>query len=261
MTRQFQINLVADVFTSDTRFLKAILNKIDIKRVFCEIERVSLDINNFCKWNDIEFIPIKTLDDVLLAKKVSDVAFSFGFGMIFSKSHIQEFEHGIWNFHPGDLPKYRGRHPLTHAFLEGEKEFVLSVHQINEKIDLGNLLTKVIVERTFEDNEDMILSKIINKIESEALWMAYSNYREGKISTIPFFQYRGNFVGGITLTNPTELTCRQIFDLMKSQVSHGGVKIASNSYKEAHFPIKLIRPFIPDLVLNCKDGEMWLKES
>ena len=122
-----QIKLTADIYSSDLRFIKAIQNKVEIEKVFCEAERASLQINDFCKFNGIDFIPLESLEQTPTTQKESKVGLTYGFGMIFSKSKILEYEHGIWNFHPGDLPKYRGRHPITHAFLEGEEVLVMRI--------------------------------------------------------------------------------------------------------------------------------------
>jgi methionyl-tRNA formyltransferase len=252
--------LTADVYSSDLRFIKAILNKVEIKRVFCEVERASLQVNDFCKFNGIEFTPLESLEKAPTTQNKSKVGLTYGFGMIFSKSKILEYEHGIWNFHPGDLPKYRGRHPITHAFLEGEEVLVITAHQIDERIDLGTLLAKSQVVRSFEDTESSITIKMIDLIESETFDSAFANYQNGEVSKIPFLNYRNNFIGGITITNPTDYSCRQIFDAAMSQASHGGLNIQNKRYREAHYPLGLDIRFKPDLILECKDGEMWMFE-
>lgn len=256
-----QIKFTADIYSSDLRFIKALLNKVIIEKVYCEAERASLQINDFCKFNGIDFIPIESLEQTPPTRNESKVGLTYGFGMIFPKSKITEYGHGIWNFHPGDLPKYRGRHPITHAFLEGEEVLVITAHQIDERIDLGTLLAKSRVARTFEDTESSIISKMIDLIESETFDSAFANYLKGEVSKIPYLHYRNNFIGGITITNPTSYTCRQIFDAAMSQASHGGLNIQNKRYKEAHYPLGLDVRFNPDFILECKDGEMWLFEE
>jgi len=255
-----QMKLTADIYSSDLPFIKAIQNKVEIGKVFCEAERASLQVNDFCKFNGIDFIPLESLEQTPTTQNESKVGLTYGFGMIFSKSKIQEYEHGIWNFHPGDLPKYRGRHPITHAFLEGEELLVITAHQIDERIDLGTLLAKSQVVRTFEDTESSIISKMIDLIESETFDSAFANYQSGEVSKIPFLNYRNNFIGGITITTPTDYSCRQIFDAAMSQASHGGLNIQKKRYREAHYPLGLDNRFKPDLILECKDGEMWMFE-
>lgn len=253
-------NFTADVYSSDIRFLTAIARKLNVRRIFCEASRVSLTVNDFCAWNEIEFCPIYSLEEIDYSTTDSNVGLSYGFGMIFTKNHIVNYEHGIWNFHPGDLPKYRGRHPITHAFLEGEKELAITIHQINEKIDLGILLAKSHVQRTFDDTEDSIIEKMLILIERETLDLAMANYLHGEVSEIPFFKYRSNFIGGITISDARDLSRKQLFSIAKSQSSHGGVRIGTKRYREAHFPLEIGVSFEPDLIIECQDGEMWLME-
>ena len=49
---------------------------------------------------------------------------------------------GAINIHPGQLPKYRGRFPVPWHILNGEKEFSITIHYINEKIDAGDILVQ-----------------------------------------------------------------------------------------------------------------------
>jgi len=47
---------------------------------------------------------------------------------------------GAVNFHCAKLPKYRGMAPLFWAMLNGESETAVTIHQINEGIDDGDIL-------------------------------------------------------------------------------------------------------------------------
>ena len=62
---------------------------------------------------------------------------------------------GIWNIHPGDLPSYRGRHPISWAIMN-TKKIGISVHKINHEIDKGYLLSKTYIPRIKSDNENDI---------------------------------------------------------------------------------------------------------
>lgn len=161
------------LFTNSEKIVKIINSLFSIKYIFTEKKNFNL-INKkkfkIKKINSINQITNKYFKNI-------DKGISFGFSKIFKKEFISRYPHGIWNIHPGDLPKYRGRHPITWAFLNNEKKIGLSIHIINEKIDQGFLLAKKYVKRNFEDDEKTILNKICN-IMGSALSLAISNYKK-----------------------------------------------------------------------------------
>ncbi|MGB5944426.1 MAG: formyltransferase family protein [Leeuwenhoekiella sp.] len=44
-----------------------------------------------------------------------------------------------WNVHPSALPKYRGRHPIHWALINGETEIGVSIHQMTSRFDAGEI--------------------------------------------------------------------------------------------------------------------------
>ncbi len=46
------------------------------------------------------------------------------------------------NIHPGLLPHYRGRYPMPWYILNGEKEFGMAIHRLDEGIDTGDVLVQ-----------------------------------------------------------------------------------------------------------------------
>ena len=45
----------------------------------------------------------------------------------------------VLNIHPAPLPRYRGRHPMHWALINGEKEFAISIHKMEKEIDAGDI--------------------------------------------------------------------------------------------------------------------------
>ena len=58
----------------------------------------------------------------------------------FSKNTLEIPKIGTVNFHPSLLPKYRGPNPYIHVILNDEKKSGLSLHFMNEKFDMGDIL-------------------------------------------------------------------------------------------------------------------------
>ena len=154
--------LKATVYSSSFEFIKIVKKIFIVVKVFTDkLPNASLKI--WCKKNNLNLIYVRNKKEFNLRDKIKtklDVGLSFGFSVIFNNNDIDNFKHGIWNFHTGDLPKYQGRHPITYAFLNNEKKIALSIHKIDTKIDQGYLLYKEFVKRSKRDSEKEIIQKI-----------------------------------------------------------------------------------------------------
>ena len=75
-----------------------------------------------------------------LTKKKYEIGIQGGMGIV-SKEIINLFNIGILNFHPGDLPLYRGSSAPEWQLIENKK-IVCTCHFIDEGIDTGPILNK-----------------------------------------------------------------------------------------------------------------------
>ena len=62
------------------------------------------------------------------------------YGKLLPKEILYEPKHGCVNVHVSMLPKYRGASPLQHALLCGENETGVSIIQMDEGLDTGDIL-------------------------------------------------------------------------------------------------------------------------
>ena len=93
------------------------------------------------KFSFVKFDSLKSLDLLkYLSNNKYDLAIQGGTGII-SDSLIQKFSKGILNFHPGDLPKYRGCSAPEWQLLEN-KPIISTCHFIDKGIDTGPILKK-----------------------------------------------------------------------------------------------------------------------
>ena len=65
---------------------------------------------------------------------------------------IQAAPQGAVNLHPSLLPKYRGRAPVNWAILNGESEFGLTAHFVDEGMDSGDIIAQK--RFTLTDDQD-----------------------------------------------------------------------------------------------------------
>lgn len=82
------------------------------------------------------------------------------FGQILSKEILEMPQYGCVNIHASLLPKYRGAAPIQWAILEGEKETGVTIMQMNEGLDTGDMLTKVVVPIEDKDTGESLFEKL-----------------------------------------------------------------------------------------------------
>ncbi len=71
-----------------------------------------------------------------------DIFVSMSFDQIVKRPFIDETQYGAINCHAGALPFYRGRNPLNWALINGEGNFGITVHYIDEGIDTGDIIVQ-----------------------------------------------------------------------------------------------------------------------
>jgi len=69
-----------------------------------------------------------------------DLIVVVAYGQIIPSSIIYLPKHKSWNVHFSLLPKYRGASPVQWAILNGEKRTGISIFELNEKMDEGDIL-------------------------------------------------------------------------------------------------------------------------
>lgn len=69
-----------------------------------------------------------------------DLGICVGYPHKISLETIRKYKNGIINLHFAPLPYYRGSKTLSHAILNGEKKYGLSLHYIDESLDTGPII-------------------------------------------------------------------------------------------------------------------------
>ena len=106
-------------------------------------------------------VKIKTPEAVEVLKGYgADLFVVAAFGQILSKEILDMPKFGCVNIHASLLPKYRGAAPIQWAILDGEKETGVTIMQMNEGLDTGDMLTKVIVPIEDTDTGESLFEKL-----------------------------------------------------------------------------------------------------
>ena len=72
---------------------------------------------NVFDWYDNEKNIIDEIE--IIIKNKFELAIMCGFGIILDDKILNKID--VYNVHPGELPKYKGRHPTFFATINGEK--------------------------------------------------------------------------------------------------------------------------------------------
>ena len=76
----------------------------------------------------------------ILDRHPSDLLVSVSCPQIIRPKLLRRFSHGGINVHSAPLPRYRGLLPSFWVLLNGERETAVTVHDLAEKLDNGDIL-------------------------------------------------------------------------------------------------------------------------
>lgn len=239
-----------DLFTNSPIIIPILSSKYSINKIFTEKKEI-FKLAKKLKFNVTLIKSYKDLIKINLSN--SNIGISYGFGIIFKTKFIKKYREGIWNVHPGDLPSYRGRHPITAAFLNNEKKIGLSIHIINDKIDQGILLEKYFVKRTYQDDEPSIEKKLFKNFIKH-LKKAENNYKNKKTSKLLKGKYHRPFLNGISIKNSKKVNYIYIYNATKAQKSYGGLTVNNKKFIDCYFYKKNLSKKNSEIV-TCKNNK------
>lgn len=102
-----------------------------------------------------------------------DLFVSMSYNQIFKSNILKLPRIGVINCHAGKLPFYRGRNVLNWALINGEREFGITTHFIDEGIDSGD----IILQRTYTINQEDDYSTILSRAYEECPKILYDTIK------------------------------------------------------------------------------------
>lgn len=107
-------------------------------------------------------VRVKTSESVEELKKYGAELFVVAaFGQILSSEILHMPKYGCINIHASLLPKYRGAAPIQWAILNGETETGVTIMQMNEGLDTGDMLAKRVVLIEPSETGDSLHDKLM----------------------------------------------------------------------------------------------------
>ena len=113
-----------------------------------------------------------------------DLIVVVAYGKILPKELLEIPKHGAINVHASLLPKYRGAGPIQWAILRGEKETGISIIQLVEELDAGDILLQKKIPIAPEDTSLSLGQKLFD-LGAELLVDAISKIKAGTITRTP----------------------------------------------------------------------------
>lgn len=92
----------------------------------------------------------------LLSEIDPDLIAVVAYGKILPASVINYPKHGCINVHVSLLPKYRGAAPMQRAIMDGERETGVTIMQMDEGLDTGDIISQVSFPILPDDNFETI---------------------------------------------------------------------------------------------------------
>jgi len=121
----------------------------------------------------------KNSDDLDVLKSYqADVMVVVAYGIILPISVLETPVHGCLNVHGSILPRWRGAAPYHRAILSGDKQTGVTIMQMDEGLDTGDMLVKHYCDITDEDNASTLHDKLI-EVGQLALLEALQQLKDG----------------------------------------------------------------------------------
>ena len=106
------------------------------------------------------------------------------YGKILPKALLEVPRFGAINVHGSLLPKYRGAAPIQRAILAGESTTGITIMQMNERMDAGDILAKRETEISPSDTAES-LGKRLADLGAVALVSTLEDVERGAVTPIP----------------------------------------------------------------------------
>lgn len=126
-------------------------------------------------------LKIRDQENIDLIKKIgADIIVVAAYGRILPLEILNSPSYGSINIHASLLPKYRGAAPIHRALIEGEKTTGVTIMQMDEGMDTGDMLLKEEIDIPPEANTGYMFQELA-VLGGKMLLKALDLIEEGKI--------------------------------------------------------------------------------
>ena len=148
------------------------------------------------KYNIPVFQPVKVKEPEAVAELrnyEADIYVVAAFGQILTKEILDMPRFGCVNIHASLLPKYRGAAPIQQAIIDGEMETGVTIQQMNEGIDTGDILSTVIVPIDKKETAESLFVKL-EQAGAQLIVDTLVKIEKGEITPVPQDESKASYV-------------------------------------------------------------------
>jgi methionyl-tRNA formyltransferase len=205
-----------------------------------------------------------------------DVIVVVAYGKILPKYVLDFAKYGCVNVHASLLPKYRGAAPIQWAIVNGDSETGVTIMQMNEGVDTGDMLDAVRTQIDEYETAELLFDRLA-KLGGQLLIDTINKMEDGEIIPVPQDDSTATYAPIISKSDGIidwEMSARQISKLICGMNSW---PMAQTSYLGE--PLKIVAAEISDTKTNgtagqiicydkkygikvqCGRGTLWIKEA
>lgn len=123
------------------------------------------DLTPLCKKASIPYKFVNNINDGEVIDWINslhpDIVFCFGWSELLKKELLYLAPMGVIGFHPAELPKNRGRHPIIWALALGLEKTASTFFFMDEGPDSGDILSQEFIKIDYCDDARSLYSKIV----------------------------------------------------------------------------------------------------
>lgn len=117
-----------------------------------------------------------------IKKKNPNLIFCIGWNELIKKEILRIPSNGVIGYHPSDLPKNRGRHPIIWSLVLGLNNIGSSFYFMDEKADNGRVISKKMLKLTKNSNAYTVYKQLI-KIGKKQVNKILIDFKKNKIKS------------------------------------------------------------------------------
>jgi methionyl-tRNA formyltransferase len=115
-----------------------------------------------------------------IAQLDADLMVVAAYGLILPKAVLQMPRHGCLNIHASLLPRWRGAAPIQRAILAGDTETGITIMQMDEGLDTGDMLLKKACAIAADDTAQTLHDKLA-ELGAQTIIEALQKMQQGKL--------------------------------------------------------------------------------
>ena len=176
-SKKLNICLIGCVKSSDIAFNTLLENtKINFNLLICSKKSTFnsdfVELGEKAKKKKIEFIYEENIKDFNAQKSILDnhkidLVFVIGWSKIIKEPILSSYKNKIIGFHPAELPKNRGRHPIIWALVLGLKKTASTFFFLTKEPDAGDILNQKIIKISNKDYAKDLYDKVLKAIPEQ----------------------------------------------------------------------------------------------